>query len=387
MATKRAAPLDFAAKYMEFGGSKRQLQHFYTAGRTAVDRWIEEVIDDSAPKTYELADLPKGRPAEMIVERGMDPAEFRVSSVSVNEWEMNGDLQRQTKLTIVPVKDQEFLVPVRTEGYVPPKPKPRAKSQKSTLYVVTGDEQEPFSDPGVHKSLLNWLGEVQPDEGVNLGDALDWPSVSKYRKRPETNATVKECMEALWRNICDRRTASPNTRWRMMAGNHEDRLNNYVLDRAMDLHGLTRVGDDQEILTTEFLMRFDELGIEYVWDYPNGRIQLAPDLAVRHGWIVKKGAGASALGTLEKTNYSVIIGHVHRQGITALTVDGINSEPTTRYAAEAGCMCIVKGGLGHTTAPDWQQGFLTVQVHDDGTWLIEPAVFQNGKIHWRGDRW
>lgn len=389
MAPKRTAPLDFAAKYLEFNGSKRALIRHYAAGDKAVNRWIKEVIthEPAEPehRVIELADLPKGRPAEMLVERGLDPDEWRVSNLGINEWEMAGELNRQTKLTLAPLKEQ--LLPARAEGYRPPVPTRRPKSQKATLVVVTGDEQEPYADPNLHAALLRWLAEVQPDEGVNLGDAVDWPSISKYRKRPDTNANVNECTNALWRNICDRRAVSPDTRWRFMKGNHEARLDNHVLDYSSGLHGLRRAGDDNDILTPEYLMRFDELGIEYVCDYPDGRVKIAPDLAVRHGWIVKKGAGASARGTLDKLDYSVIIGHVHRQAITALTVDNIDGEPVTRYAAEAGCMCVVKGGLGHTTAPDWQQGFLTVQIHDDGSWLIEPAVFQNDKLHWRGERY
>ena len=386
-APEQPPPIDFAAKYVELDGNKEHLKKFYGVGRTRMDRWIAEVIDEGKgnARTIELADLPKGRPSEMLTERGMDASEWKVSSLTVNEWEAGDDLNRQTKLTVVPTK--EMLLPARAEGYVPPRPQPRPAAQKSHLVVVTGDEQEPYADPDLHAAFISWLSEVKPEEGVNLGDALDWPSISKYRKRPDTNANVNECTHALWRNIADRRSASPGTSWRMMAGNHEARLENYVLDDATGLHGLRRAGEDQDLLTPEYLMRFDELGIEYVADYPDGRIKIAPGLAIRHGWIVKKDAGASARETLNKLNYSVIVGHVHRQGITAHTVDDIDGNPVTRYAAEAGCMCVVKGGLGHTTAPDWQPGFLTVQVHDDGSFLIEPAVFREGYLHWRGDRW
>ena len=208
MAAKRAAPLDFAAKYMEFGGSQGKLCHHYAAGKIAVKRWIAEVIDDSAPKTFELADLPKGRPAEMIEERGMDSAEWRVSSMSINEWEMNGDLQRQTKLTVTPVKDQ--VRAARVDGPRLPPPKPR-KAEGSWTDLICGDFQTPYHSEPFHRALCNLAADMNPRKWVDDGDLPDFPSVSKYPKKIGWSASANECIDGSHRIWHDRRTSSPDS--------------------------------------------------------------------------------------------------------------------------------------------------------------------------------
>src|SRR5208283_445858 len=129
----------------------------------------------------------------------------------------------------------------------------------------------------------------------------------------------------------------------------------------------------EKALSPKFLLRLDELKIEYVdpeGPYALAQINLSPKLAVRHGWIARKGSGASALDTLEHLGYSVIVGHTHRQSLVYKTTHDIDGAPATLTAAEAGCMCRVnqtpidgRRWPNYSPVPDWQQGFSTVTVH------------------------
>ena len=43
-------------------------------------------------------------------------------------------------------------------------------------------------------------------------------------------------------------------------------------------------------------------------------------------------------------------------------------------------------GLGYARNPDWQGGFLTVTVDRDG-FNVEPVVWRDGTLRWRGEGW
>ncbi|NBW21835.1 MAG: hypothetical protein EBR82_79165 [Caulobacteraceae bacterium] len=56
-----------------------------------------------------------------------------------------------------------------------------------------------------------------------------------------------------------------------------------------------------------------------------------------HGWIAKKGSGASALATLDRVNENVVQGHTHRQALVHVT-KWIGGVPFLLTAVEAGTM-------------------------------------------------
>lgn len=180
MPPKRSAPPDdFAATYIRLKGVKESLRQHYGIGRERLDSWIEQAIEDDSERpvrTIDLADLPNGRPAEMIEERGMDPAEWQVTSMTINEWEMGDDLNRQTKLTVTPIKQQ--IRPARVERWIRPKIAKR-KTKTPELSVVCGDQHAPEHDPVLHGQFLTWLDENRPAKIVMLGDLLENSDISR----------------------------------------------------------------------------------------------------------------------------------------------------------------------------------------------------------------
>jgi len=177
----------------------------------------------------------------------------------------------------------------------------------------------------------------------------------------------------------------------MLRGNHEDRLRNATLDHLAGVHGLTQgagQGEDRghPVLSIRHLLRLDELDVELGdenGEYAHDQVQVTPELAARHGWIARKGSGASALATIDHLRYSVVIGHTHRQSIVHHTAHSIDGKPKTLLGAEAGTLAKVQGGLGYAVAPDWQPGFATAQVWDDGQFKLDLATWVNGRLLWR----
>lgn len=357
--------------------------------------------DDAEVTTPAIAGVVLDDPDKMIEDRGLSPEDWLMDDITINQWDGPGTegkvTYHQAKIRLKR-KQPQLILPARSDGWK--RPIKFANLDKSTqLIVVVGDQQAPFHDEELHAAFCGWLEQNEPDEGISLGDTIDLPDISRHRLDPENSATVNECVQSGHDLLKDYVGSSPATQWRKLAGNHDERLRNILLDKpsVQPLYGLKQAdGEDagQVAMSVRFLLRLDELGIRFEdpqGAYDLGQIKVNKNLAVRHGWIARAGSGASALATLDHLGYSVIVGHTHRQSIVYKTTHDIDGAITTLTAAEAGCMCRVnqqplKGRKwpNFTPLPDWQQGFSTITVHPEtGYFRIENATFVNGTLLWR----
>jgi transposase-like protein len=377
---------------------------------------VETVIDGdegyivTAPSTVPVLQDPD----TMIRQRGLDPEEWRIADgMRVNQYEgpapKGSDDPKityyQTRFNIERRNPQAQIFAPRTDGWIAP-PKAPIFRDLPQLVVIVGDQQAPFHDKGLHECFLAWLEENEPHRGVSLGDTFDFPDIRPgHRVYPDHNATVTECLQSgydLFRGYIE---SSPDTHWEKLIGNHDERIVNILLDKPLTrpMAEIRRPVDEDgggELLhALSHAARLDELGVkvhETGGSYEHGQVNLSKYLAVRHGWIARKGAGNSALATLEATRYSVIVGHTHRQSIVHHTSANIDGHINTLAAAEAGCMCRIEqipdpddGRMwpGYTVSPDWQQGFITATIWPDGKFHLDPATYVDGTLLWRDQRY
>lgn len=351
-------------------------------------------------------------PDQMIRDRGLDPEEWIISDngFRVNQYEgpapKGADDAKityyQTRFNIERRVPESQIKVARSDGWKAPPRVRRLRHGQPKLVVVVGDQQAPFYDQQLHTLFCNWLRKNKPDEGVSLGDSVDLPDIRPgHRLDPENNAIVNECLQSgydMFRGYVD---SSPNTWWRKLIGNHDERLRNILLDtpNARPLYKMRRpIGPDgsggEELHSLSHAMRLDELGIDVIdphGAYDLAQIKLSDKVAVKHGWIAQKGAGASALATLRHLGYSVLMGHTHRQSIVHDTKHEIGGSLRVLKAVETGCMCRVDqtpdedGRIwpNYAVAPDWQQGFATVELWDNGFFQVDLATYVNGTLIWR----
>lgn len=359
-------------------------------------------------------------PDTMLRQRGLDPEDWVITHMTPNMYEgPNSKAGRagggpakltyyQTKFTCQRVRPPELqIMAPRTDGWVRPSVNlVKHLEGRSQLVVVVGDQQAPFYDKGLHAAFCGWLSNVRPVRGINLGDSVDFPDIRPgHRLDPDNTAAVNECLQSgydMSRGYVD---SSADTYWEMLYGNHCKRLSNIVLD-VPKVHGLigikrpdTPESPGEELLTLEHAMRMDELGIHIVKShgpYELGQIRLTDNVAVRHGWIARKGSGSSALATLEQLGYSILVGHTHRQSVVHHTKHEMSGALRTITGVEIGCMCRVAqipdeedGRIwpSYTVVPDWQQGFATVDIWPDGFFNIDTAKYVNNTLVWRGQRY
>lgn len=347
-------------------------------------------------------------PSDMIRSRGLDPEDWVIDTITINEWEgpkAGGSVVtfHQCKFTCKrKVSVAPLLVLPRTDGWIAP-PKARLDPSRPRKVVVIGDQQAPFHDRGLHACFLQYLKVHQPDEMISLGDSYDFPDISRHPFDPVNNARVNECLQSGYEMFRDYVDAAPRMRIRKLKGNHDIRPEQYLISKgAGNLVGVARPETDDEpaqpVLDLAHLGRLDELGIEVVdshGDYSLGQIALSDKLAVRHGWIVRTGSGASALKTLEHLGHSVIVGHTHRQAIVSQSKHEIDHQIRTLKGVEAGCMCRVSQEVGdddriwpsYAPAPDWTQGFVTVDIWPSGEFSVDLATYVNQALLWRNERY
>ena len=340
----------------------------------------------------------------LLAERGLKREDWLVVSVIVNKWEgfakrKNDDILRvplrQLKVTLRPKLNVELLAPAQVKRLAIPKA--RAKPcRDSKLYFIYGDDQRPNVDRGFESVKLAWVRKHQPDVIVDLGDGMDFPTVSGHKTNPAMNYSVKECIDDYGTWLYALRCAAPNAEIVILADNHvAGRLRDYQLARAAELYGVSpaqivgMVDDLEPLISVRRFLRLDEMGITYVappgdTHYAESHYEIIPgELVALHGYRTGSNLGKKFL---DDYGASVIYGHAHQQDVY-VTDERRRGIGTRRRltAIGVGCGGIVNGGGGFAPGADWQNGALTVTTFPDGGWTWDYMNYESGVMRWRDE--
>lgn len=253
---------------------------------------------------------------------------------------------------------------------------------------------EPTHDIPAIDAALSVLAAIEPDQIVLVGDNLDLPEFSKYRTTPAFQQTTQAAIDYMTM-LCAQLRSLTDGPIDWLAGNHEERLQNWALDNARAAFGLRRgaTPEDWPILSVPHLCRLDDHGVTYHPGYPASDLWLTDNLKVIHGDRVKS-RGSTAHVYLNEQKVSVIYGHIHRIEKAHRTREDIDG-PAEIMAASPGCLARTDGavpstrqgldldGRPLTRAEDWQTGFAIVTIRDEG-WQYEMAEYRHGRFWWRG---
>jgi hypothetical protein len=262
-------------------------------------------------------------------------------------------------------------------------------------YRHPNGDLESTHDPAAIDAALGLLHEIKPDRIVLVGDNLDLPEFGKYRLSPAFQQTTQATIDYAT-TLCARLRATTAGPIDWLAGNHEERLQHWLMDNARAAFGLRQgaTTDGWPVLSVPHLCRLDEHAITYHPGYPASDIWLTDNLKVIHGNRVKS-RGSTAHIYLAEQKVSVIYGHIHRREIAYLTREDIDG-PAEIMAASPGCLARIDGavpstgqgldldGRPLTRVENWQQAIGVVTIHADNDWQYEHARIANGRAWWRG---
>lgn len=258
------------------------------------------------------------------------------------------------------------------------------------------EELDPFHDTRALDVALQIAEIERPDLTIWLGDFLDLaPASTKYLQEAGFQLTVQPAIDAGYEWLAKFAALSGETR--LIEGNHDRRLADMIRANAMAAFGLRQGGaapDDWPVMSLPHLLRFDELGIEYVGGYPAGATYINDNCAAIHGSKIGNNARSSASMVVEDERVSVLTGHVHRIE-TRYKTRNTRGAPKFTFAHTPGCLAridgsvpSVKGGIDAFSRPvksfeDWQQGVAIVRYQEgDGKFALETIpIFEGWAMH------
>lgn len=325
---------------------------------------------------------------------GIRPGDWNIDRQVVSTW---GSLEApcfQLKLWLSPKVIAEW--PVTPAAAPAPMPRRLVKrAGDAQLVAILSDAHCPYFDPNLDRAVEQFLRDKRPHRIVINGDGPDLPTLSTHKRNPAFNASPQECVDSFGAWLARKRDAvGDDAIIQLLLGNHDQRLRDYMLKCAAEMYGLRPAGmPEQPPETLSEMMRrllhLDALGIDIVAppddaEYNRAEVRLAKKLGVRHG----KRTGKDALAkTAERLGYSIIGGHTHWKRTLFTTVWDEDGEPSVRVALDTGCLAQLDLGYTDEENPDHQQGFATAVVHQNGMFNAEHALWVNGSLLWRDERW
>ena len=194
--------------------------------------------------------------------------------------------------------------------------------------LIVPDAHVPYHDRRAWALMLQAARLIKPDRIVVLGDLLDFFCISSHDKRPDRKMSLDAEIEAGNAALDDLDSLGASERY-FTAGNHENRLERLLMQRAPELFSMVKLSS---------LLRLSERG----WTHVDYRKSLrVGSLLVTHD---TDQAGLHAnLHALRKAGRDAIIGHTHRMAQTYLgDADGIP------------CSGTMLGWLGDASAIDYR---------------------------------
>ena len=268
------------------------------------------------------------------------------------------------------------------------------------FYMIENGEGEPeyvpMHDPACIEIYVQLAADLQPDEIVYLGDNADLASWStKFARTPTMAGTCNRTFRTLYEFLSRMRAAAPNSRQHYIEGNHEKRLPNLLASNSEAAFGVKRPGEDWPVLSIPYLLRFDELDIQWYGGYPQGTVWLRDDIRCVHG---KRLSAEKA--SKDPTIVSTFFGHTHRAEMKSRTFTGHNGQPIPTVHVTCGTGARIDGAVpsfGSGTddngrpivgneSEDWQQAAVVATYTPDGCELpsVEFMHINNGQGLLRG---
>ena len=246
---------------------------------------------------------------------------------------------------------------------------------------------DPFHDDAAMNVFIEVCKSYQPDKVQILGDFLDLASQGRFAQEAAFAQTTQEALNAGHRFLATLRAACPDAAIVVIEGNHDKRMQNFIEANAVAAFGLKRAGlpESWPVMSLPYLLRLDELNIQYVDAYPAATDWDNATTRNIHGTKANSRGSTTSQYVFELPHLNTWAGHTHRVEVTYRSVMGARGEAIESYSANPGCLCrvdgavpSVNGAIGADGTPariveNWQQGFGLAYYNDTESW---PYVYR-----------
>lgn len=227
--------------------------------------------------------------------------------------------------------------------------------------LIVPDTHVPYEDGRAWNLMLKCARDWKPDTIVILGDFGDFYSVSSHDKRPDRVRLLDDEVASINVRLTELDGLNASEKY-FIAGNHEDRLERYLTQKAPELFNLVKVRD---------LFKLDSRGWKYTpykQSLKLGKLNLTHDCGNAGGQ-----AHTKALGTFQ---HNIVIGHTHRMSVA---YEG-NAAGESHVGAMFGWLGDVKGiDYMHQVQAlrGWQLGFGVGWMEESGVVHLAPVPMVN----------
>ncbi len=237
--------------------------------------------------------------------------------------------------------------------------------------VIVPDLQVPYHDEVAVRNVASFIKAYRPDSVITLGDEIDLPQISRWTENTpgwyeQTLAEDRDrTVDVLWSLFEYSKEAH------MVRSNHCDRLYKVIMKKIPAFLSLPE-------LKFEKFLKLDEMGVKY-WSTP---------MPIAKGWIAIHGdlgslnpnPGLSALNQAKRHGQSVIMGHTHRAGRSAVSEASNGVLRRVLHGVEVGHAMDLKAAK-YVSTPNWQQAFAIVtengkNVQVDLIYIEKDGTFQ-----------
>lgn len=215
----------------------------------------------------------------------------------------------------------------------PTKRKP-ANSDYQERIIGFGDIHFPFQNQAHLDLAMLAVRETQPDTVVLLGDNLDNAMFSRFETRQEWSDSTKRGIDQYAEFLGQLRADAPQAEIIWHEGNHDVRIEKQIRNYNGELLGIKRAGEALGALSLDFLLRCEELDVEFVKGYPTARRWHGDNFETYHGSVTNS-SGFAASKVIQRATTSFMTGHTHQAGIVEKTFK-MGREEHTIYGIEAG---------------------------------------------------
>lgn len=222
---------------------------------------------------------------------------------------------------------------------------------------VLSDVHIPYHDSKALETAVGYLKKrYKIDTFLLNGDYMDFHTISRWEKEPKSRSLADECrigVECLsWF-----RGQFRKANFIYKQGNHCERLDKYIWNKAPELWGLNNV-------QLRSVLEFERFGITEVSEQ---RPIMAGKLPIFHGHELPRGISSPvnpARGAYTRTAHTMLMGHLHRP--STHTEPDMFKNDTTCWST--GCLCSMSPQFARLNK--WSHGFCYVEVEANGAFNV-----------------
>lgn len=236
-----------------------------------------------------------------------------------------------------------------------------AAPKNTKRVLIIPDAHHPYHCKKAWNLLLLVAKNIPFDTVITLGDFADFFPLFSGNKNPNKNLCFKRDLDKA-NSALDQLDALKIENKVFLAGNHEERLERYLMSKAPELFNSLKINE---------IFRLKQRGWKYVAyrDYTSlGRFHFTHDL---------ESAGRNAvLRNLDRFQHNIVCGHTHR---LHYVVEG-NARGDRHVSATFGWLGDVEQiDYKHRALArrEWSQGFGMLYLNKDGTGILNPVPIVN----------